>query len=175
MATLEEHLDQSYELEEVEGAPRFIVDDEAKANWAMRKVAKVRRKQQENTALANAERARIDEWVTSENDKLEQQAAFFEGLLIEFHHAELARDEKRKTITLPTGKLESRKQQPIVEVETDPFLEWATKERPEFVRTKHEVDKIAVKEAAVKDGEKLPHVTVTIPVDRSFTVKPQID
>lgn len=184
MSALEEHLESTYDselaefsepLEEDEAPRRFIVDDEDKANWAMRKLARLRRRQQANADLAAKERARIDEWVTEANDTLEGQAAFFESLLIEFHHGELARDEKRKTITLPTGRLESRAQQPKVIVDdVDAFIAWAKKERPEFVRLTPAIVKTAVNEAAAKDGEVLPHVTVEHP-DRSFTVKPQID
>lgn len=186
MSALEEHLEQTYDVDVEEQLAReaddtdpaqpqrFVVDDEDKANWAMRKLARLRRRQAANVETANKERARIDEWVTSENDTLERQAQFFEALLIEFHLGELGRDPKRKTIKLPTGIIESRARQAQVDVDIEAFIEWARKERPEFIRTKFEVEKAAVKEAAVKDGEVLPHVTVT-PLDRSFTVKPKID
>lgn len=49
MATLEEYLEAMPEAEERE---RFAVDTPEKANWALRKLAKVRRQMEENRRLA---------------------------------------------------------------------------------------------------------------------------
>lgn len=186
---LQEHLDNTFDIDvdqeielqqhpeghpELEQTQRFSVDDKGAANWAMRKLARIRKLQAENAEVAAEERRRIDEWVTRENDKLERHAQFFEGHLTDFHRRELEADPKAKTISLPTGKLESKARQPKVIIDdVDEFIAWASKERAEFVRMTPAIAKAAVNDAVLKDGEILPHVFVE-KQDRSFTVKPDL-
>lgn len=150
---------------------RFIVDDQDKANWALRKLAKIRAAQAEAENQARVERERIDTWLATQTGRFEQQSWFFESLLEQFHRNQLTADPSKKTIKLPAGTLRARKRPANVSIDDpDAFITWAQEHRPEFVRTKHEIERGAVKTAACKDGEVLPHITVE-PGEDTYTVE----
>jgi phage host-nuclease inhibitor protein Gam len=159
-------------------ADRFIVDDDDKANWALRKLAKTRAAIEEIDEAAVREQERISQWRVTETTKLIRQAQFFEGLLGEFHRLRLSVDPKAKTVNLPAGKLKSRAGSDVWEFDTEKFIEWAaTQER--FIRTKVEIDRAGAKKALKpkggkvidpETGEVVPGVDV-IPGERKFTVE----
>lgn len=97
------------------------------------------------------------------------RAEFFEGHLIDYHRGLLAEDEKKKTVKLIAGTLKARKSPDTVEI-ADDFLEHARIARPELVRTSYAVDKKAVKEAVLKDGEILPGCSV-VPGSINYSVE----
>lgn len=162
---------------EPEAAPnpanRFVVDTEEKANWALHKIRSALKKLGKVTEAADRERARIDEFEKHESLRHRREVQLFEAMLEDYHRRELAKDPKAKTIRLPAGELKSRKGQPKVEItDVDAFIAWAKEHRPEFVRVKtiEEPQKKAVNEAAVKDGEVLPHVEVA-PAETSYSIE----
>lgn len=178
MSSLQEHLEATFDVDveqeiglreahvSLEDEParvrieaqRFVIDDEQKATWALRKLVRVRAELQEKTNDAQAEIARINEWMDREAERLERQESFFLSLLEEFHRTRLAQDPKAKTISLPAGSLKARKAPDNVDFDAEAFVEWAQVTRPEFIRMKLEVDRAKVKEAVLKDGEILPGV-----------------
>ena len=91
---------------------RFKVTDNSSADWCLRKIKALKTQQDENTQLAQKEIERIKAWEETENEKLQNNIAFFECLLLEYHLPIYQADEKKKTISLPNGKLKLRKQQP---------------------------------------------------------------
>ena len=152
---------------------RFRVDGPATADWALRKLARIRARQAENSALAAVERERIGEWERDENAKLQHDADFFAGLLSEWHRLVLDAEPDRRTVALPAGKLVARKQPDRWDFDAAAFLQWAVRAgRAEFVRTPApEVDKAAAKKAlAVKDGAVVD--TATGEVVEGVTVEP---
>lgn len=159
MTTLAEHLDASIEEPQTEEEREsFSIRDEGAANWALRKLARIRAEQEKNADLARLEIERVNAWLDEVNLQLGARAEFFEGHLIDYHRGLLAEDEKRKTVKLPAGTLSARKVPDNVEI-ADDFLERAIDLFPEFIRTKKELDKRAVKEAVLNDGQILPGVT----------------
>ena len=106
---LVEYLDQETGVEEKE---RFVVDNEQKANWALRKIKQLQEKQKENAALAASEIRRIAEWERDVNGELQNNINFFTRLLSDYHRQVLEQDPKAKTIKLPYGTLKMRAQQP---------------------------------------------------------------
>ena len=156
-------------LGEVEG---FRVRDLGSANWSMRKLQAIRSRQAELEDFARAEIERISVWLAEELDRHEKQADRFEGLLIDYHRHLLAEDDKRKTVRLPGGSLKARKSPDQWEIDTERFLPWAEKERPDLIRIKKEVDRAATKRvliapegadyAVTADGEFVPGVHVEV-------------
>ncbi len=178
MSTLEEHLSDVYEvdvdeqlllqetgvagssLEAVVDAPRFIIDDEDKANWALRKLARLNAQLEAVEEQARRERERIATWVADVSGPLNRQRVFFESLLEGFHREQLSADPNRRTIKLPAGTLKIRKTPASVELD-DNFVEWAQKrERDDLLRVKVEPNKAAIREAVLKDGEAISVVTI---------------
>lgn len=139
MATLEEYLDLA--PEGAEEKERFAVDTAEKADWALRKLAKIRRQREENRKLAQAEIARIRQWLAAEEERLERDEAYFLSLLADYHRRLLEEDPKAKTVRLPHGVLKMRAQAPEFERDEERLLEWLdARGMGEFVRVKREPD-----------------------------------
>jgi hypothetical protein len=150
----------------------FQVTDDQKADWAIRKLASVRRKQAENKKIYDAEVIRLTEWLATVNHALEKDASYFEAVLTPY--ALVQRSEGRKTISLPHGTIKTTAGQPKIEFESeDRFIEWALINDPDLLKIKTDIDKSAVK-ALITDegvvistqGEIVPEVKV-IPADTS--------
>ncbi len=118
---LAEYLDRETGIEERES---FIVDNEQKANWALRKIRQLQEKRVANIELAENEIERINMWLDDINSELEQSIDFFTGLLEQYHRRIFEQDPKAKTIKLPHGKLKMRKQQPEFIRDDGKLLAW---------------------------------------------------
>ena len=164
-----------FELDETPQTPEaFTVDDDSKADWAMRKLAHLRRKQAENQSLAEAEIKRVTEWLQTVNRSLESDAAYFEAVLTPY--ALLQRSEGRKSVSLPHGTIKTTSGRPKIEIEDEEkFLEWAKESETSVIRIKTEIDKKALN-ALIRDdnqvistqGEIVPAVRV-IPAETSVS------
>jgi hypothetical protein len=150
----------------------FVVDTDQKADWAIRKLAVIRRKQAENKAIYDAEVIRITEWLSTVNTTLDRDALYFEAVLTPY--ALLQRSEGRKTVTLPHGTLKTTAGQPKIEFKDESkFIEWAKTNDPTLLKIKTDVDKTALKALITEEGvvistqgEIIPEVTV-IPAETS--------
>lgn len=129
----------------------FVVDNDQKADWAIRKLAVVRKKQAENKALYDAEIVRITEWLSTVNTALERDALYFEAVLRPY--ALTQRSEGRKTVTLPHGTIKTTAGQPKVEFKDEAqFIEWAKVNDPSLLKIKTDIDKIAIKALITDEG-----------------------
>ena len=150
----------------------FVVDTDQKADWAIRKLAVIRRKQAENKAIYDAEVIRITEWLSTVNTALDRDALYFEAVLTPY--ALLQRSEGRKTVTLPHGTLKTTAGQPKIEFKDESkFIEWAKVNDPTLLKIKTDVDKTALKALITEEGvvistqgEIIPEVTV-VPAETS--------
>lgn len=145
-ADLDSQVDVHAEREKPDGE-RFKVDGPRTAEWALRKLARIRGYLAENDQIALEEIKKITDWITDANAALGADAAFFEGLLEDWHRRELADDPARKSIKLPNGTLKSRKTPEGIEVtDADALIDWAEANgHPEIRRVKVEVDKVAAR------------------------------
>jgi hypothetical protein len=113
----------------------FVVDNDQKADWAIRKLAVIRRKQAENKAIYDAEIIRITEWLSTVNTALDRDALYFEAVLTPY--ALLQRSEGRKTVSLPHGTLKTTAGQPHIEFNDESkFIEWAKVNDPSLLESK---------------------------------------
>lgn len=140
------------ETTEEEAKERFKIESTEQANWAFRKLRAISAKASEIKALADAERARIDEWEKKELSILENSTEFFEGLLTEYFVRQKEVDPQFKLST-PYGKVSSRKQQPKWNYEDEKLIPYLENYKPELIRIKKEVNKNNFKKAVKeKDG-----------------------
>lgn len=162
---------------------QFRITNDALAAWAMRKLLDLRSKQAANTAIADAERLRIDEWEKHVNSRFDDDIAFFESHLIQYgiHQRQ---DEGRKTIETPYGVVKSRLGQPKYRiVDEQAFFDWAGVNLPEAIAVKMTPalsvlkDKTSVEETATlgpvamwESGEIVPGVEVE-QANVSYTVE----
>lgn len=155
----------------------FTVTDDSSAEWAMRKLAKIRGKQDENKTIYATEAERIRSWLNEVNDSLNNDAQYFESILAIY--ALKQRSEGRKSIVLPHGTVKTTQGQPKVEINEEPFIKWATVNAPSLVRIKVEPALDEIKklintdlQVVTAEGEIVPSVTIIGGVPSvSFSIK----
>lgn len=132
-----------FEIIEEPAREPFVVDDDSKADWAMRKLASIRRKQADNKAIFDRELQRVTDWLQKVNTDLERDAEWFEANLRPYALQERSKD--RKSIVLPHGTIKTVAGRVKFDIEDETkLIEWAEKNAPELVRVKKEVDKKAL-------------------------------
>lgn len=151
MNALEIH--EIQEVEQLEEKEQFKVTNIDQANWCLRKISVLKKKQIENEQLAKAEIERIEKWLKKENEQLENSIKFFEVLLEEYAKEQREKDAKFKLST-PYGKLSFRKQQPKWNYDEETLLNFLKSAgRTEFIRIKEEVNKAELKKKLKIAGE----------------------
>ena len=163
-----------FEIIEEPTREAFIVNDDAKADWAMRKLASLRRKQTDNKAIYDREVLRVAEWLEKVNTDLERDAEWFESNLKPYALTE--RFNGRKSLVLPHGTIKTTAGRPKIEIENElEFLAWAETSQPELIRIKKEIDKKVLNtlltdsgDVISTQGEIVPSVRV-IPAETSVS------
>lgn len=166
--SLQDYLLERSEYQQTEG---FTVDSIDKAEWCMRKLAKLAQEDAADESAAQAEIERITAWLEERKAARQSQREFFVEHLTSFHRRVLLQDDKAKTIKLPHGVLKARKLPDKWEYDEKTILKWAKENgRHEMIRVKEEVIKDAVKRTVKEDGEAIPGVTI-LPQGIKFDVE----
>lgn len=135
MSTPAERLNEFLTQEE---RPReaFRIETKDQAIWSFRKLQKLAAQEAEAKEVARREIDKINTWLKGETDKVQDDRAFFQGALTEYHKAEFAKDDKAKSIKFAGfGTLKSKAQQPDVTYDEPAVKEWAKSNAQEFVVT----------------------------------------
>lgn len=110
---------------EDEQARQFRITDEGMADWAIRKIAKARKEFDEAGKVADAQIARISDWLARKKRDMERTEEFFGGLLRAYYQPQHEADPKRrKTFRLPSGQVQFRAQQPEYKRDDEALLGW---------------------------------------------------
>lgn len=139
----------------------FVIDNQEKAAWAMRKLRQHRQKQAENTNTANSligalqqDIEGVQAWKKEQNEAIEKDASYFLSGLETWHRKQYEEDNDIKTIKLPFGQLKIRAQQPEYIRDAVTLLAWAKSSRPDAVKVKEEADWATIKKSVVaQDGK----------------------
>lgn len=151
MSALQDHLIETTAPEETEG---FRIEDTDAANWAVRKLAKADAEIRDNAKQAEREIERVNAWLEDACRSAVETYERMQMLLEDYHRRLLEADPQRKTVKLPAGTLSARKLPDNIEISDEKtFIEKMRVARKEFVRTKYEIARQAVKDAVLKDGE----------------------
>jgi phage host-nuclease inhibitor protein Gam len=134
----------------------FKVTDDYKADWALRKYRSYQERIELNESLAEKERKRIEDWLSSENEKLKQKQSFFENHLIAYAIGERDNND-RKTISLPNGTISTRQGSDSTTIEDkESILGWLKENNhSDVIKVKEELDLTEFKKQIVIDGEKV--------------------
>lgn len=157
----------------------WSVTDMGTAAWAARKAATAAREIETLKAWAADEKARIDAVLALETSRHQNDLDFFQLHLDAYLGKLIADGRETKSLALPHGTIARRGRQADLTIDEEAFLTWAKDTRPDLVRTKREVDKVALKKAAklaedgvvTVDGEIVESVTWTQQAD-SVSFKP---
>ena len=160
----------------------FRIDTPERAAWAMRKYRRLAQRMDENKRLAQAEHARIEQWLERVNERVEGEMDFFHGHLEAYGMAQRA--QGWKSVDLPDGVIKTRSQAATVAVDKSTFVQWAIEaKRDDLLRVSYAPDVDAIKSTTVVDGgsvidvasgEVLPGVQPT-PERISVTIAPDLD
>ena len=157
---------EEFEVEESPIVEGFRVDDDQKADWAIRKLSKIRKQQSINKAIFDKELIRVTEWLSAVNTSLDKDALYFEAHLTPYALTE--RSNGRKSLVLPHGTVKTTAGRPKIEFESEEgFIEWAKVNDPALLRIKTEIDRKTLNELITDDnqvistqGEIIPSVKV---------------
>lgn len=164
---------------------RFVIDDDSKADWAVRKIAEAERRMAAVHERHDREQARIADWLTSATAADRQTVEHMTALLERYAIARREADGT-KSIKTPHGTIQTRVSSPTCKVVGDKFVDWALGHGlNDLIRVKHEVDKRSLNERTgrwsvtpdgyyvTEDGEVVPDVE-WVGEQVSVTVKPDL-
>lgn len=158
-----------------ESKERFCIDSLDKANWAFRKLAALNVIKAENTELAVKEIDRINKWIASRNNTIDNRISRLEGLLREYYITERDKDDEFRLST-PYGTVTSSKRK---KYEYNEEILLNELKGTEYIVTKESINKNLLKSeitvlkdgrAVTSDGVVLEGLIVTDNI--SYTVKP---
>ena len=139
----------------------FVIDNDSKANWALRKIRHMKQNQKKNKKLAESQiekiKKEIDEinhWLEKENDKIQKNIDFMKTKLKNYAYDLKDENPGLKTHNLPFGALKFRKRRPKWNYEDDRLLEFAQKNLKEAIKVKKKVDKRKLKKKSEVVGDK---------------------
>ena len=119
--------------------------DRERADWMLRKVARLKAAQDRDADLAASQIAKIEEWQGARNESMQRQIDWFERALEGFMRVTAERDGVR-SLSLPNGKLALRKPtERLVVIDEDEFLSWGRRNGDTGIRVKVEVAKADLK------------------------------
>ncbi|MGM0228668.1 hypothetical protein IGJ28_000729 [Enterococcus sp. AZ091] len=174
----------TYELRELESttfseeASPWTIDSLESADWALRKIAVLKKKNDEIHQLAEKERERISEWEDKETHSNQESIAFFESKLADYLH-ELRKNDPKAKIKTPHGTVSTRKQPDSWEYQGDTLNTLKELGLTEFITIKESINKAELKKAVQvlengrvisPDGEVIESIKV-IPQGEKVIVK----
>ena len=134
----------------------FKVNDESKANWALRKIKELQEEKEKNIAFAEKEISNIDLWLSQENEKAQRDIDYFQGLLSAYALEKRDEDPKFKSLKLPNGSIRFKKQQPAFKYDNAALLDYLKKsEETDLIRIKEEPNKSAIKKLFIVQDDSL--------------------
>lgn len=140
-------------LGDEEAEERFEIDNDEKADWAVRKVLEAYEERDRLLALVGAERTRLMQKEADINERCEAQTAYLLQLLEEY----MGGVKKRSTATQDTYQLLNgtlRYKKPKVDVSAgDGLTEWLETNRPDLLKIDKKPDWAKVKKMVKKVGE----------------------
>ena len=134
----------------------FHIDNDNKADWAVRQILKGRAETERLKAIADAEIAELNEKKKALQERQETRENHFKALL----HAYFETVEKTTTKTqasykLLNGKLVLKKQQPEYLRDEAALVGWAKQAAPAFVQVKESVNWAELKKVTTVKGGKV--------------------
>jgi hypothetical protein len=136
---------------------RFVINDDAKADWALEKLRDLKGAKKKKEELAEKRKMMIDSWLEEESSKLDNEIEFFEGLLTEYAMKLKEENKDLKTHSLPFGKLKFRKQNPKWNYDEEKLLRFLKITGIDAIKVKEQIDKQALKNIVKVVGNKAIH------------------
>jgi len=131
----------------------FVIDNEAKADWAFQKIAELEEKKKEKEQTAEMRIRQIENWLEDQVEGIDNNIEHLENLLRDYAERLKKEDKDFKTKKLPFGKIQYRKQRPKWNYDDDKLTEYAEESMPDIIKVKKKVDKRELKKKVEVSGE----------------------
>ncbi|NFE84074.1 hypothetical protein FDB42_12445 [Clostridium botulinum] len=123
---------------------KFIINDIASANWALKKLRAINEKKEEIAKIAELEIERITKWKDEELKQYEYSKQSLEGLLTSYYIREKSKD-KRFKLSTPYGKVSRRKCNKWIYEDEEALKKYLKENDIEAIKIKEEIDKNMIK------------------------------
>lgn len=148
----------------------FTIDDDKKAEWALKKIAEEREETQRYIEVCKSMILEYQEKIRKEEENLNKKTSYLEFKLQQyFQSVEHKSTKTQKTYKLPSGTLRLKYQQPEFKRDEEKLINWLkenqlqqfvkTKETPNWVELKKNI-KISGNKAVSEDGQIIEGVEV---------------
>lgn len=160
-------------FEQVEEQPKFVVDNDQKAEWCLTKIREAQADKERWKAFYAEQYKAVEESADATIQNMETMLAEYFGMV---PHKQTATQEYYK---LPSGKLVLKKQEPEYERNDEEVIDWLKKnDGLNFIKVKESLDWAGLKKTvavvgesmATEDGEIIPGIKV-IPREPIFKVE----
>lgn len=140
--------------EKEDQAQAFVIDDDKKASWALKKYKLLEIEEDRKAKLVKDEIERLKLWLENEQGKIDKKKGFFEQMLGAYL-MDLRKDDPKAKVDTPYGTVSTRKNPDKWIYEDQAVIKFLhDAEMNEFIRVKEEIDKTSLKKALkVLDGK----------------------
>jgi hypothetical protein len=139
---LNEFLDQGLPTEEQQG---FVIDNDEKADWAIRKILRLQQKNNDIKQLAELQINKIKQWQERESEGNDSSINYLTALLAPYAKSQL--DGKKKTVKMPSGNISFRAKSPEyfiagnkVDGKSQPLIDHVKKTDTEYLKIEESVN-----------------------------------
>lgn len=141
---------------EYEGSEGFCIDNDSKAEWALKKIKEAYDEHDRIMALIVAEQIVLENKEKELDEKLEKDTSYLKYLLNQYMDAVKCKETKtQKSYQLLTGKLVRKQGTVAFEKDEDALLEWTKQNRPNLIKIKASVDWAELKKELTINGEEI--------------------
>jgi len=176
---IQKELDDLAAAERLDDERPWQINDDAGANWALRKIAKAEAEIARINLIAQAELDRIQQWRADATKAPSDDVSFFRGHLIDYRRRLEENDPSLpKTYRLPAGDITRRRGPTRVEVADEKaFVAWAVQNDPSLLSLKPLVSRLKDQKdrylSGVPDGDESVERAVNV-VARTGEIVPGV-
>lgn len=132
----------------------FVIDNDDKADWAIRKIKEAEDECSRLMSLIVHEHERLEQKEKELTEKLERDTSYLKHLLLEYMATVKTKATKtQETYQLLSGKLVKKFPTTDYKKDDERLLEWAKESAPEFVKVKESVDWAEMKKHVAIAGD----------------------
>jgi hypothetical protein len=143
-------------IEEQETTGNFIIDNDEKAEWALKKIAVERQDCARIKAVCERMIEQYQRKIDDEEARLERKTSYLIGQLSMYINTVQTKDSKtQKTYALPSGKLKIKFQKPEFVRDDEKLLNWLKENASSYVKTKESPDWGEFKKTLSVSGDKV--------------------
>lgn len=174
--TLEYEHESDGPFDDVNWKPeRFVIDNDRKADWAIRKIKTERAERDRLVALADEQIRELMEKKRELTERCETRTAHLGMLLrLYFDTVETTATKTQETYKLLSGRLVLKRQQPEFVRDEAVLVDWAKTNTPDLVQVKESVAWGELKKMVAVDGDKVV-IAETGEVVPGVTAQPRED